>query len=137
MSVDVLIADQDVELANLYCRFLADHGFSVEGVECGLECLDVPHVPDVLVWTASCPGAMHGNTCLSAEDDLSLPVILTTWNASPESIRKLVVPPVVHCLRKFFPLPALLDGIHFAAKCDGTVKLFPLNLSLLIKEILP
>ena len=51
MSLEILIADQDVELANLYCRFLADHGFSAHRVECGLECLKRVNrqVPDVLV----------------------------------------------------------------------------------------
>ena len=128
MSLDILIADQDVELANLYCRFLTAHGFSAERVECGLECLDRVrrHVPDVLVLDRELPwGDATGILACLQEDDLSLPVILTTWNTSPELVRKLVVRPVVHCLRKFFPLPALLDGIHFAVKSDGNRETFP------------
>ena len=39
MSLDVLIADQDVELAKLYGRFLADQGLTTETAEHGLECL--------------------------------------------------------------------------------------------------
>ena len=51
MSLDVLIADQDFELAKLYCRFLAKHGFSAEVAGYGLECLRKvqQHAPHVLV----------------------------------------------------------------------------------------
>ena len=94
------------------------------------------HVPDVLVLDCELPwgDAMGILACLQ-EDDLSLPVILTTWNTSPESVRQLVVPPVVRCLRKFFPLPALLDGIHLAVKSDGVVKLVSLDLSYSLRRL--
>ena len=53
MSLDVLIADQDVELAELYGSFLSNHGFSVESVLDGLECLRKVRrqAPDVLVYS--------------------------------------------------------------------------------------
>lgn len=118
MSLDVLIADQDVELATLYGRFLAARGFSVETARCGLECLGKVRemAPDVLVLDRELPwGDGEGVLACLREDGASVPVILTTWIASPETCSSLVVPPVVLCLRKFFPLPALLNGIEFAA----------------------
>jgi hypothetical protein len=53
------------------------------------------------------------------EDGLSLPVILTIWDTVPTPMEPLVVPPSVLCLRKFFPLPALLDAVHLSSNCDG------------------
>jgi hypothetical protein len=51
MDVEVVIADQDVKLAKLYCRFLADHGISAETATCGLECLAMARklAPEILV----------------------------------------------------------------------------------------
>jgi len=117
MKLDVLIADQDVELARLYCRFLADHGWTAEAASDGLECLEkVRHCdPQILVLDHELPwGDGEGVLACLREDGLSLPVILTTWKTSPAFARKLIVAPVVACLRKFFPLPALLNGIQIA-----------------------
>jgi hypothetical protein len=51
MTVGVLVADQDVELALLYSRFLGSHGISAEPVADGLECMRRTRQrrPDVLV----------------------------------------------------------------------------------------
>lgn len=118
MPLDVLITDEDVELARLYCRFLAVNGFSAETATCGLECLrKVGQLdPHVLILDSELPprGDAAGVLACLREDGLSLPIILTTWNSSQETIDRLVVPPVVLCLRKFFPLPELLDGIRIA-----------------------
>jgi DNA-binding response OmpR family regulator len=117
MSLEVLIADHDVELAMLYSRFLARHGFSAETVTGGLECLRRIRQlsPDVLVLDRDLPwGGGDGVVACLREEGVSVPVILTTWSTSPDMVGGLVVPPVVHCLRKFFPLPALLECIRFA-----------------------
>jgi CheY-like chemotaxis protein len=127
MDVDVLMADQDVKLAKLYCRFLADHGFSAETATCGLECLEMVRqlAPEVLVLDRELAwDDASGVLAWLREDGLPLPVILTTWNASPRTIQRLVVPPVVLCLRKFFPLPALLDAIHVAVNGHGIRRVF-------------
>lgn len=133
MHLDVVIADQDVELAKLYCRFLAVHGIAAETAACGLECLGIirHQVPDVLVLDRELPwrDAKGVLACLR-EDGLTLPVILTTWNASQETVRRLVVPPIVLCLRKFFPLPALLEGIHCAVNSYGSQDVFSESLQL-------
>jgi hypothetical protein len=46
-----------------------------------------------------------------------VPVILTSTEASPESLSRLVSPPVVQALWKPFPLSALLDLV-----CSGLGK---------------
>ena len=124
MSLHILIADQDIALARLYRRFLSNHGLSAEAVASGLECLKEvrQQAPDVLVLDHELRwgDALGVLTCLR-QDGLSMPVLLTTWQRSPETVRRLVVPPVVLCLRKFFPLPALLDGIHLAIHSCGTL----------------
>ncbi|MTV78206.1 response regulator, partial [Streptococcus pneumoniae] len=57
MHLDVVIADQDVELAELYCRFLAENGFSAKTAGDGLECLRKVrrHAPDVLILDCELP----------------------------------------------------------------------------------
>lgn len=118
MSINVVIVDQDVKLARLYRRFLAGHGVSAEIAQCGLDCLKMinQHPPDVLVLDHDFPwGDGEGVLACLREDGLSLPVILTTWAASPQSVHELVAPPVVLCLRKFFPLPVLLHGVLLTA----------------------
>ncbi len=66
--------------------------------------------PHVLVLDCELPwGDGAGVLACLREDGLSLPVILTTWKDAPEA--RLLAPPVVRCLRKFFPLPALLDAV--------------------------
>ena len=115
MKLEVLVADQDVELAQLYCRFLADHELTAAAASSGLECLGMVRQwnPRVLVLDHELPwGDGEGVLACLREDSLSLPVILTTWKTSATFARQLIVPPVVVCLRKFFPLPALLDNIR-------------------------
>ena len=123
MCLDVLIADQDAELAELYCRFLAVHGFLTDTAKTGLECLGKVHnlAPNVLVLDRELRwGDADGVLACLREDDLSISVILTSWNASPARARELVASPVVLCLRKFFTLPALLDGIRFAVDSNSS-----------------
>jgi len=112
MRPDVLIADQDVELAGLYRRCLTGHGLVVELAASGLECLGRAQqdTPRVLVLDRELPwGDADGVLACLREADLPLPVILTTWEG--ETARRLVEPPVVLCLRKFFPLQALLEAV--------------------------
>lgn len=127
MSLDVLIADQDVDLARLYCRFLTKHGLTTAAVASGLECLGMVHdrEPRVLVLDHELPwGDGEGVLACLRADGLSLPVILTTWKASPEMARQLVIPPVIMCLRKFIPLSSLFDRIRSAIRCDGSREVF-------------
>jgi DNA-binding NtrC family response regulator len=117
---DVLIIDRDEDLAQLYCRFLDENGFSADTAASKEGCLRKLRQKSwaVLVLDREHPrcearALFH---CLRKEG-LLLPVILTTWVASPDVVLRLVVPPAVLCLRKFFPLPMLLDGVRFASEC--------------------
>lgn len=118
MKVDVLVADQNVELARLYSRFLTDCGWTAEAASDGLECLGMirQFEPKVLVLDHDLPwGDGEGVLACLREDGLSMPVIVTTWKESPTFARRMIVSPVVACLRKFFPLTVLVDGVRFAA----------------------
>ena len=117
MRVNVLIADQDVELARLYCQYLAGKGCLADLASSRLECLKKlrEQVPNVLILDRELPHrAADGVLASLRMEDLPPPVILTTWSTSPKTLNGLVVSPVVLCLRKFFPLPSLLAGIHHA-----------------------
>jgi DNA-binding NtrC family response regulator len=123
MSIGVLILDGDVELAKLYSRYLSHRGFRAETTASESECREFlqDRSWDALVLDCEIPQrgaqpllAWSRTTCLA------MPVILTTWRGSPESLRRLVVPPVVQCLRKFFPLPALADAVRMAAGSGET-----------------
>jgi DNA-binding NtrC family response regulator len=122
MSIGVLIFDGDVKLAKLYGRFLCDHGFRAEIAASEFECQErlQERAWGSLVLDCEIPkrGA-HRLLAWSRTTCVAMPVILTTWRGSPESVRRHVVPPVVQCLRKFFPLPALADAIRMAARSGG------------------
>jgi FixJ family two-component response regulator len=115
MCLEVLIADQDFALAELYCRFLAADGFAARRVRSARECLEMAseEAPGVFVidlelsWSDEVLAGLGARGLLPA-------VILTTWSDSPTMPRSRPIPPVVLCLRKFFPLPMLREGIRFA-----------------------
>lgn len=117
MSLDVLIVDQDVELARLYGGFLTTYGFSAATAPGGPECLERIHQEGARVLVLDrellCSDG-EGVLARLREDWWPGSVILTAWNISPEIIPQLLVPPVVLCLRKFFPLSALLQGVRLA-----------------------
>jgi DNA-binding NtrC family response regulator len=123
MGTEVLILDRDAALARLYCGVLANHGFSAETVASAPKCRDMlrHRSRDVLVLDREIPnqGATRLIACLKKEE-MSTRVVLTTWTATAELTRRLVVPPVVLCLRKFFPLPALVDAVRIATQSIGT-----------------
>jgi DNA-binding response OmpR family regulator len=117
-QVEVLLADQDLALAKLYPRFLRVHGLAAETAASARECRRklVPSDWDVLVLDRELPGR-SANRLLSQirADGISTAVVLTTSTASPDADGRLVVPPVVLCLRKFFPLPELAEAVRSAA----------------------
>lgn len=113
----VLIVDRDVELAELYCRFLEENGISAESAGDGLECMWKvwQRTPDALILDRELPwGDADGVLACLRQDEMSLPVVLTTWNPSRVAARRFVVPPVVQCLHKFIPLRALLSAVQLA-----------------------
>jgi DNA-binding response OmpR family regulator len=119
MKPQILVVDRDIELARLYCGFLSEIGYSCETAERRDECLDIlrRQSPEILILDRENPhcdakGIIHR----VRKEALPVSVILTTWIASPESIPRLVVPPVALCLRKFFALPRLLDSVRLTTQ---------------------
>lgn len=117
MGLDVVVVDQDRQLAELYCEFLTSHGFRAEASasRSGCSALLRDRPPRVLVLD----GDLGRGVAELILSDLrarlpSVPVVLTTWGAAPMAAAGPAASPVVLCLRKFFPLPSLLDGIRFA-----------------------
>lgn len=122
MPLDVLIADQDPELAELYGAFLADHGFTTRAVSGGLACLGLVRQqrPRLLVLDNELPwGDGAGVLACLRQDRFPLPVILTTWTTNEDRFHAMLTPPVVVCLHKFFPLPTLLGAVGYALSGDG------------------
>jgi DNA-binding NtrC family response regulator len=115
MNLDVLIADQDIKLARLYGQFLDENAISARAVWGGLECLRMIRElnPSILVLDHELPWRDSEGVlaCLRA-DKRALPVILTTWDARPHRVDQLMVPPVIRCLQKFFPLAMLIATIE-------------------------
>jgi len=113
MRLDVLVTDQDIALARLYCRFIKERSFSAKAASNGLSCLDLVcrHNPQLLILDRELPRRDGDGVlaCLRA-DGKSMPVILTTWNTPPNCLES----PVVACLRKFFPLQDLLEAVELA-----------------------
>jgi DNA-binding response OmpR family regulator len=128
MKTSVLVVDRDRELARLYFEYLSDNGFSTDVAATREECLAmVRERPwDVLILDRENPRCDAKSVITRLRNEVpSLPVILTTWVASPDRVPRLVVPPVVLCLRKFFPLPQLLDSIRLTAKLGGAQQRAP------------
>lgn len=118
----VLLAEADRELRETYHQYLARRGFHVETAESGLGCLARLHqiVPDLLILDLELPwgggdgilGIMREHPRLS-----SVPVLLTSAAASPQTLDGFVSAPVVKALAKPFPLAALLE--HGAPGASG------------------
>jgi DNA-binding NtrC family response regulator len=123
MKPQILVVDRDIELARLYCGFLGDNGYTGETAASRDECLDIlrGQSPEILILDRENPHCDAKSIIYRVRKEaIPASVILTSWIASPESIPRLVVPPVVLCLRKFFPLPRLLDSVRLAAQIRTT-----------------
>jgi len=117
MAPAVLIADVERELCDLYRRFFSHHGWQVRTSGGGLECLAQlrqcsPHLLMLdrhLAW-----GGADGVLAVMRDDPslARIPVILTSSEASPETLSGLVSPPVVQALWKPFSLTALLELVR-------------------------
>lgn len=119
MKPNLLIAEGDAELRDLYQQFFSDRGFEVETASDGLDCLKrlqwAPPAAVVLdlelLW-----GGGHGVLAwLREEKALSwLPVVLTATADAAREAAGAVVPPVVRVLSKPFALTDLLASVHAA-----------------------
>ena len=109
----VLIADADADLSDLYRRFFSRHGWQVQLSRDALECLGKLRdgLPGFLILDLQLAwGGADGLLEMMREDPrlASVPVVLTSTTASPETFSDLTAPPVVQVLEKPFSLSALL-----------------------------
>ena len=116
----VLLAEASRDLRETYHQYLARHGFQVETVESGLECVSKlrQFVPDLLILDLELPwGGGDGVLAMMREHPrlTSVPVLLTSAVAFPERLGGLVSSPIVKALAKPFPLSALLEHAANAA----------------------
>ena len=105
----VLLAEADRDLRNGYSDFLSRHGFQVDTVTNGLECLAKLRrfVPDMLVLDLELPwGGGDGVLALLCEDSRLVPtrVILMSGIHSGSVLDNLAMPPVVQTLASTRPL---------------------------------
>jgi DNA-binding NtrC family response regulator len=117
MAPAVLIADTDRDLCDLYRHFFFHHGWRVQTSGEALECLAQLRqcLPHLLILDLHLPWGGGDGLLAVMRDDSSLarvPVVLTSTEASAETISRLVSPPVVRALWKPFSLTALLDIVR-------------------------
>jgi two-component system phosphate regulon response regulator PhoB len=117
MAPAVLIADADSDLCDLYRRFFSRHGWQVRTSAGGLECLAQLRqaLPQLLILDWHLPwGGADGLLAVMRDDPglARVPVILTSTEASPEVLPKVVSSPVVQALEKPFSLTVLLDLVR-------------------------
>ncbi len=118
MNRNLLIADGDDELSQLYGKFLTREGYAVEVAAGGVECMASLRRsrPAVLVLGLDLlwGGAAGVLTCLREEGPPFPGVVLTSHESCPKPLRDLLAAPVVSVLQKPFPLTALRQAVHFA-----------------------
>ncbi len=119
----VLVADADSDLCDLYRLFFSRHGWQVRSSGGGVECLAQLRqasprflILDMqLLW-----GGADGLLEVMRDDPelASVPVVLTSTAAFPESLSGQASPPVVQALGKPFSLTALLEELEkVTAEC--------------------
>jgi DNA-binding NtrC family response regulator len=117
VAPDVLIADADGELCDLYRQFFSHHGWQVRTSGGGLDCLAQlrQSSPGLLILDLQLPwGGADGVLAVMRDDPrfARLPVILTSTETIPAALSGVVSPPVVRALWKPFSLTALLELVR-------------------------
>lgn len=119
MRLQLLIAEGDSDLREIYRRFLAERGHDVYTAADGLECLEKLRllVPVVLVLDQELRwGGGDGVLAWLREQTTAMAsVVLTTTGAYRSDELGEHRPPLVRVLSKPFALSALLDSVHAAA----------------------
>ena len=113
----LLIAESNATLARIYSWFFLGEGFEVETVADALQCALVvrDRLPDLVILEYELPwgGAMTVLDKLGNDPRCSsVPVILNSCSAVPESLRHHPVPPVAGCLLKPYRLKDLADLVQ-------------------------
>lgn len=117
MNLRVLIAEGDESLGSIFTHFLSRHGFDIDSVSTGFECLQRMRkrpchalvLSRELLW-----GGGDGVLAVMREEPIlaRVPVILTSTLSCPDELSTLISPPVVQALRKPFSLTTLLECLR-------------------------
>jgi len=118
MKQDILIAESNVELRDIFQRFLNERGFAATTASDGLECLEQLRrcCPAVLVLDRELRwgGADGVLACLREEGMSGIAVVLTGTSGSSSFTVDYLVPPVAGFLPKPFGQKALLESVQAA-----------------------
>ena len=119
--VTLILAETDQALRAAHRSYLARHGFQVETVEDGLECVAKLRelVPDLLVLDLDLPwGGGDGVLGMMREDPRLHPVqvVLTSTVTGRRAFADLISPPVIKTLNKPFPLTSLLEACALGSR---------------------
>jgi CheY-like chemotaxis protein len=117
MELDLLVADPDPFLCNLYQEFFASRGFSVQTASHALECLAVLRrnavgilIIDVdLLW-----GGGDGVLSLMRQDNgiMRVPLVVVSGDESPADLSQMTGLPPSRCLTKPYPFRQLLECLR-------------------------
>jgi CheY-like chemotaxis protein len=114
MSPTVLLAEADVELRDIYTRFLSRYGFDVQVAECGFECITKLRLftPDLLILDVHLPvGGAEEVLAMMRKNPHAYPVPVILTLVACANLDRLAASPVVRVLTKPFPLKALLESV--------------------------
>lgn len=125
MNTDLLIAEEDAELRELYDRLPFLAGCQVQTAADGLDCWNKLRArsPDVLLINLEIPwGGGDGVLARLREDGIELPAVFVTGDESPEVLSRRTGVPVGRCFQKPFRLSTLLNsvGSAVAGRCTST-----------------
>jgi DNA-binding response OmpR family regulator len=124
MNKNLLIADGDAELRDVYRGFFVRQGFDVETASDGLDCVEKLRraTPAVLVLNLELRwGGADGVLAWLREENAKsgIPVVLTTTADYPPQMAALTEPPVVDYVGKPVALTALLESVQLAVGRTG------------------
>ncbi len=130
MPLNMLIADADGELCEVFGGFFARRGYNVAAVEDGMACiaaLQAPDAPDVLVLDWQLPWSVddkaldwHGNLEWLRRENLAEVAVVVTTTSEPAGMSP-IMPTLSHApwLRKPFRLAELLQAIQAATRQES------------------